>query len=140
MFQFSFLDVKKRKSENYQNSDRPFVLKWYTNSFSTIIIAPKTLGFFKTQTWIFFVGLVPHLGKTVSPKGHKESAIRKKIKTLFNPLLLQSNIQVNFEMFYQKYAFDMKLKAYSIHHCFGLTTDVFSMHLICNCIAIKRVL
>lgn len=74
--------------------------------------------------------MVPHLGKTVSPKGHKESAIRKKIKTLFNPLLLQSNIQVNFEMFYQKYAFDIRLKAYSIHHCFGLTTDVFSMHLI----------
>lgn len=84
--------------------------------------------------------MVPHLGKTVSPKGHKESAIRKKIKTLFNPLLLQSNIQVNFEMFYQKYAFDIKLKAYPIHYCFGLTTDVFSMHLICNCIAIKRVL
>lgn len=84
--------------------------------------------------------MVPHPGKTVSPKGHKESAIRKFFKTLFNPLFLQSNIQVNFEMFYLKYAFDIKLKAYSMHHCFGLTTDVFSMHLICNCIAIKRVL
>lgn len=96
-------------------------------------------GFLNTNLDLF-VGLVPHLGKTVSPKGHKESAIRKNFKTLFNPLLLQSNIQVNFEMFYQKYAFDIKLKAYSIHHCFGLTTDVFSMHLICNCRAIKRVL
>lgn len=73
-------------------------------------------------------------------KDTRKVQFEKKSKRCLNPLLLQSNIQVNFEMFYQKYAFDIKLKAYSIHHCFGLTTDVFSMHLICNCRAIKRVL
>lgn len=138
MFQISFLDVEKRKSGNYQNSDRPFVLKWYTNSLRTIIIALKTLGFFFVlrQTWFFLIGFIPHPWKTFSPKGHKKSAIRNIFQTLFNPLILQSNIQVNFEMFYHKYIFDMELKAYLIHRSFGLTIYVFSMHLIYNCIAI----
>lgn len=61
---------RKRKSENYQNSDRLFVLKIPYNYNS-----PHKSVFVITQTLFFFVGFIPHPLKNFSPKGHKKSTI-----------------------------------------------------------------